>query len=156
MIIQENDIEQIIAKYEDEDTLVADVSALIKDHPMIAGFLMQESNEVLTNAEKDLLWFLVVVILSTYKDKGLSINKISVETLSRAEEKNWQTYDEIKGPYEEKIDAFFEETKEEELLAFVEDMVSIDEDSEVTTVGREVILVVCKSIIDQVRIIKEI
>ena len=47
-----------------------------------------------------------------------------------------------------RLDAFFKNYSEEDLLAFVEDILVEDEDQELTTVGKEIILICSKSLID--------
>ena len=46
------------------------------------------------------------------------------------------------------MDAFFKNYSEEDLLAFVEDILVEDDDQELTTVGKEIILICSKSLID--------
>ena len=51
---------------------------------------------------------------------------------------------------ENKLDSFFKDYPQEDLLALVEDSIQQDEDNIVTPVGREIIFVACKSIIDTI------
>jgi hypothetical protein len=51
-------------------------------------------------------------------------------------------------PFQHKADVFFKDYPQEDLLAFVEDALADDEDSEVTKEGREPMFVALKTIID--------
>ena len=54
----------------------------------------------------------------------------------------------ISRKFNEKIDPFFKDYPQEDLLAFVEDSLVQDEDSEITNEGRDYIFIALKTIID--------
>ena len=85
------------------------------------------------------------------QEEGIEIAAVADNVLNENEEKNWTVLQEQKrGPFREKVTIFFEDYPEEDLLAFVEDTVELDDDSPITAVGREVIFIAAKSIIDTV------
>jgi len=52
--------------------------------------------------------------------------------------------------FRERLDEFFEETKQEDLLAFIEDALLDDEESPVSKEGREPMFVTLKAVIDTI------
>ena len=70
-----------------------------------------------------------------------------IEEFQHHEDQNWALREEVAN-VTEAIDQYFDGFVEEDLLAFVEDMLIIDEESEITELGREVIFITAKSYID--------
>ena len=71
--------------------------------------------------------------------------------LANNEEANWELlHEQPKGTFRDKITPFFENNEQEDLLAFVEDTLEQEEDSPVTTVGRDVIFISSKTVIDSI------
>lgn len=149
-MISEEIIEEIVATYEvDTDLLVKHTSEYMEEHPTLLAYLEQESNTVLLDEEKDLQWYILVVCISAIERAGIELPTIEVEALEHAEEENWDRLEQAGGgKWRDRITPFFENYEQEDLLAFVEDMVEVDEDSPVTAVGREVIFITIKSALD--------
>ena len=62
------------------------------------------------------------------------------EEIEEIEEQNWTLLNETKAKgFREKLDAFFEDYPQEDLLAFVEDALVEDEDDFLTKEGKELI-----------------
>jgi hypothetical protein len=69
--------------------------------------------------------------------------------IDQAEEDNWALLEPVKSKrFSDKADVFFKNYPQEDLLAFVEDMLTDDENTEVTKEGREPMFVALKTIID--------
>jgi len=152
-MIPESIIEQVIDHYEnDEEAYVKALADIMETRPALLAFLGQESIDILLEDEKDILWYIVLIIYASIEQSKQEAAEISDIKLSENEEKNWTLYQEQPrgGTFRDKITAFFERYNEEDLLAFVEDTLEADDASPITTVGREVIFISAKSIIDTI------
>ena len=149
-MITEATIEQTIDYYENDQKAFIDALAKIMEtQPALLAFLSQESIDILLEEEKDILWYIVLVVYTSINNSDEQIAEITDVNLSKNEENNWTLYqDQARGSFREKITAFFEGYHQEDLLAFVEDTLEIEDDSPITAVGREVIFITSKSIID--------
>ena len=119
------------------------------EQPLLTAYIFSENFDLLTQAEKEYFLFLVLVIFFSVKNKRGELESIAAETIGKAEENNWTLLSEVKSKkFRERMDIFFEGYDQEDLLAFVEDSLSEDEEEIVTKVGREPMFVALKSIID--------
>lgn len=76
---------------------------------------------------------------------------VTEEKLGEAEEKNWELMNEVTAKrFRDRLDRFFEQYPQEDLLAFIEDALADDEDGEsiVSPESREPIFIALKSMID--------
>jgi hypothetical protein len=72
-------------------------------------------------------------------------------SLEKNEEANWETFNaQGNKQFTSILDVFFSAYPQEDLLALVEDSLQSDEESVVSQVGREIIFISCKSIIDTI------
>jgi len=149
-MVPESIIEQIIDHYEnDEEAYVKALAEIMETQPALLAFLNQESIDILLEDEKDILWYIVLVVYHSILKSEEEIAEISDETLGKKEESNWTLFQEQpRGTFREKITVFFDNYHQEDLLAFVEDTLELDDESPMTSVGREVIFISAKSIID--------
>lgn len=147
--IPEDIIDEVVAQTEKPAFLEAEWQKLANENPALIEFISSERLELLTKEESELLEYLVLVI---YSASGVVLQKkpvIHANVLEELEDKNWETWNErgAKSP-KQAIDAFFENYRQEDLLAFVEDSLGDDEDVKITNVGIEMIMVVAKTVID--------
>lgn len=149
-MISESIIEEVITHYEnDERSYVESMAQIMEGQPALLAFLSQESTEILLEEEKDILWYIVLIIYSSIGKVEDEIAVISDIKLSENEEKNWTVFQEQpRGSFRDKVTVFFDGYHEEDLLAFVEDTLEVEDNSPVTTVGRDVIFISAKSLID--------
>ncbi|MDF1696848.1 MAG: hypothetical protein P1U56_13485 [Saprospiraceae bacterium] len=149
-MINETVIEGVINHFQNDDDVYINALAEAMDaQPALLAFLKQESVDILLEEEKDILWYIVLVIIHSIHENGIDLIEINDDKLSENEEKNWTVFQEQpRGPFRDRVTVFFENYAEEDLLAFVEDTLELDEESPVTPVGREVIFIASKSIID--------
>jgi hypothetical protein len=149
--IIEANIEQLSS---DPDLYEQQVQALGEEQPLVLSYLLSDTFEILTESEKTYLLYLALVIWTSIKSHTGTIPDVSEEALGGAEEINWAKYqDSSSRRFRDRLDAFFEGSPEEDLLAFVEDALEIDDenpepDLELTKEGREPIFIGLKSIID--------
>jgi hypothetical protein len=131
-----------------EETLVA----FGKDQPAITAYLLSDSFSILLPQERELLLYLAMIIWQTITSARKEVPVIGEETWGSAEEKNWGLFDEAKGKkFRDKMDVFFADTPQEDLLAYVEDALVLDPDDEenfLTPEGRVPISVALKTMID--------
>ena len=149
-MISESIIEEVIDHYENkEETYINALAEIMDSQPALLGFLKQESTDILLEEEKDILWYIILVIYSSIEKSEIELATISDVKLSENEEKNWTLFQEQpRGSFREKVTVFFEDYHQEDLLAFVEDTLELDDSSPMTAVGRDVIFILAKSVID--------
>jgi len=128
-----------------------EVIDLFEQYPQLLSYLTQESNEILIEEERDILWYIIFVIYKSTIKSGVEIRQISHKTLMEKEEANWVLFQEQKvKSFRDKISIFFENYPQEDLLAFVEDTLETDDESPITNIGREVIFISSKTFIDSI------
>ena len=155
-MIQENVIETIILNFsENEDELEAFVEDMQEEQPVIANYLFSETFEAFTDSERSYALYLALILWQVIRSQSsdpLSPGSIQPDDLVVCEEENWdQIQASSGGTFRQRLDGFFEKTDEEDLLAFIEDALEIDEsDSEnvVTKEGREGLFISLKSVMD--------
>ncbi len=122
-----------------------------KKQPIVLGYLFSDNLKLLTDEERNLLLYIVMVIRKSYLkvNDGQEPRAINVDDISEAEEKNWSKIEDISNSdFRTKLDLFFENTPQEDLLAFIEDWLSDDEEEIVTKAAREYIFITAKTIVD--------
>lgn len=151
-MVPEEIIEQVIEYFEnDEKAYVHSLAKIMEANPALLAFLGQESIDILLEEEKDIFWYITLVIYTSVERSSFEYEDITDVKLGEWEEKNWETYQsQPRGSFRDKITPFFKNYNQEDLLAFVEDTLELDEASPITTVGREVIFISTKSIIDTI------
>ncbi len=129
------------------------VEQFAEAQPVLVAYLFNEENfHLLTDDEKGYLQYLALITwIATVQVNGPS-DAVSEEMIGEAEERNYEILEASKAKkFRERLDVFFEETTQEDLLAFAEEAVLEDEDdpeSLVTKEGREPIFVAVKTVID--------
>lgn len=145
--ISEDRINAAVANAE-QDT-ASQIASLSQQQPMILAYLVSEQFELLSSEEKDyfiyLAWVLHQSITSVEKDLPI----ITEDAIGQAEEANWEIIEKgNKKDFRKLLDPFFENTTQEDLLAFIEDALVADDEDFVTTAGRELMFVGLKTIVD--------
>ncbi|MEM9545248.1 MAG: hypothetical protein AAGA77_04710 [Bacteroidota bacterium] len=149
-MISESAIEEVIGHYEnDEKAYIQTLANIMETQPALLAFIGQESIDILLEEEKDILWYIVLIIYAAIEKSDFIIPQLSDKLVSENEEKNWTLFQEQpKGTFRDRVTVFFDGYDQEDLLAFVEDTLELDDASPMTSVGREVIFITAKSIID--------
>ncbi len=149
MFISENIIDAVVAQLEATD-FEKEVEYFGKRQPALLGYVFSEDFELLTRDELDyMLYLLIVIWKSVEKVKG-ELQPTKANALEMAEEHNWELLENVTAKhFRDRMTVFFDDSDQEDLLAFVEDaLVEDDEDSVVTKEGREPIFVALKTVID--------
>ena len=147
--INEDQIEsyaEVVGNLEDYETLLTDLS---ETQPALVSYLYSDSFQSFTLEEQRLFLFMALVIWKAIDENHDEIDELSEDDIAAAEEKNWEILQGAgKGDFRERLTPFFDDTPQEDLLAFVEDSVVPDEDNMVTEEGKEYLFISMKTIID--------
>lgn len=128
------------------DLAIADMQA---KQPILFSYLISESFKLLTKEESDYLLYLALVIWKAVNSTIGEQPILDSAKIEEIEEQNWTLFNETNARrFKEKLDAFFEQYPQEDLLAFVEDALVDDEDSFVTKEGRELLFIGLRTTID--------
>ncbi|MBK8490068.1 MAG: hypothetical protein IPL49_03955 [Saprospirales bacterium] len=81
------------------------------------------------------------------------LDPIDQDELDEQEEVNWEILNEASSPrFQDRLDPFFDQTDQEDLLAFIEDSLVLDDSEEdewkLTKEGREPIFIGLKTMVD--------
>ena len=147
-MITESTINKVLEDLNSDQDFQERLTALVQSQPAIVSYLESEGFEILSNDERDLLWYLTVVIYHSVLCSINDITRIKVKHIEAAEEKNYDTLESDHLKFSEMADILFNNYEEEDLLAFVEDTVIPDEEDFPSPVGRKVIFITMKTIID--------
>jgi hypothetical protein len=151
MFVSEDIIDEVVVAFETID-FEQEVAVLGEKQPVLLAYVLSEDFELLTNDERDWLLYLVLVIWNACEKVHGEIGPLSKNALETADELNWERLEHVTAKrFRDRMTPFFEGYKQEDLLAFVEDSLTEDEeDTEnvVTKEGREPMFVALKSVID--------
>lgn len=148
--VSETDLMNAMDELDQNEKLFFTVqNKIVASQPAVSAMFTDDELELLTDEEFDLLWFVVVTIYYCL-DKKIKIPEVSPESLSEAEEKNWEILDKTTGqPWRKRLDPFYTDYPQEDLLSFIEDSFESDEDLEISGPAKEVLFVSAKSILDK-------
>ncbi len=155
-MVSEKTIDQVVGQFEAGE---ADYDQAIREfgesQPAILSFLLSDQEGALSDDERDFLLYLAVVIWRSVGHAGPPSEKITAPEITEAEEANWALMDNAKGrTFRDRLDVFFENTPQEDLLAFIEDSLTLeevddgDEGIKITKEGVEPMFVVLKTVVD--------
>ena len=147
--VSEEVIDKVVAALEANDNYETEMESVRETQPTILAYLLSENFEVLTMEEKEYLLYLTLVIVNAAEHVNPGLPLVDQDALGEAEEENYGLINASKERrFRDKLNVFFEDTPQEDLLAFVEDSLMEEEEDLVTKVGREPMFVALKSIID--------
>jgi hypothetical protein len=152
VFITEQQLDDAVSVLQDDETIHERlVTELSEVQPAVFAFLFTENTDLFTAYEKEYLLFVLLTLWQAIRT-GVDIHdmdEIDAEELSIAEEKNWVLLESTEAKrFRDRLDVFFKDNKQTDLLAFVEDMLLDEEDELLTKEGREPMFVLLKSIID--------
>lgn len=142
-MISEATIERVLERMsEGSEDFAQDLADFGEAQPYLLAYLTQEDTEAFTASEQELLLFAAVIVYQSIVEERSEPAEVQGEKIAQAEEANYQLLqDQKRGSFTDRIDVFFDQYAEEELLAFVEDLLSPDEDSPVSAEAREAMFV---------------
>ncbi len=149
-MVSEATIEQIIAELEEEEYYQSYLEALTKQQEDLFVFYQSENFEVLLQEEYDVMIFMTLVIFgATERTIEKNVDLISIKRIEDQEEIHWMMMQEANSnAFRDRVTVFFEKSKQEDLLAFVEDTLAMDEESSISAVGREILFVTMSALIE--------
>jgi hypothetical protein len=155
--VSEEVIDKVVAALEANDNYETEMESIRETQPTILAYLLSENFEVLTMGEKEYLLYLTLVIVNAAEHVNPGLPLVDQDALGEAEEENYGLLNASKERrFRDKLNVFFEDTPQEDLLAFAEDAIVLDDENEeegeenfnVTKEGREPIFIALKSVID--------
>jgi len=147
--ISESIIDQKSETVGASDDLSEYIQGLKEHQPALLAYLFSESFELLTEGEKEYTMFLVLVVWESVWSVHPEQGKIEPTAIEKAEDSNWEKLDSSKAKdFRDKLNVFFEDTLQEDLLAFVEDALIQDEDDMISNEGRDYVFIALKTVID--------
>jgi hypothetical protein len=150
MLVSENTIDSIAEKVESKELNIDDfIETFSSEQEELWNYIEKEIFPVLTKEETDYLLFISFIIYESIIASGIEIKEIDLNNFQEIEESNWLRFEESKSKmFKAKLDVFFKDYEEEDILAFIEDMLTLEEEDVITPIGREPIFVFCKSFAD--------
>ena len=142
MKINEKQIEETIAAMEAEGF----EDQFVENQGDYWNYMNSEGFKGLSESERQMLFFVNSVIYHTCVSAETPID-FDIESFQEKEEANWSVR-EAEDKWEKAVDNYFQDYEEEDLLAFVEDMLVEEEIRRLSDIGKEVILITAKSYID--------
>lgn len=141
--------EAIAALNTSDEALEQAEQRFMSSQPHILAFITQEDLSVLTEEEQDYLFLLTLTAWDAVLRAGVDLPAVEEDDLGEAEETNYALLDTTSGStFKDRMDVFFKDYPQEDLLAFIEDALMDDEDDIVTKEGRETLFVTLKSVLD--------
>ncbi len=129
------------------------MATFAESQPVLTAYLFDDENfELLTEDEQGFMQYLALIVWESILKVNGTTPEVGEDQIGEAEEKNYEILEGTTAKkFRDRLDPFFENYKQEDLLAFVEDAVCEDEDdpeSMVTKEGREPIFISVKTVID--------
>lgn len=148
--VSENTIDAVIEDLNKSDAALEKADQAMADtQPDLMAFLTQEGFDALTDEEKDYMLMLALTIWESARRTMGELPALDTDLIGEAEEANYTLLDNASGgQFRERMDVFFKDYPQEDLLAFVEDALTDDEEDMITPEGRETLFVTLKTIID--------
>ncbi len=148
-MIQETSIERVLNRLEaGEDDFAVEIQDFAEAQPALATYLTNEEHEILSEEERSLLLFGSLVIYQSVQEERTDGVPVSEAMIGQAEEANYALMPE-KGSFRDRLTPFFEDSEEEELLAFIEDLISAEaEEESISKEARAPMFIALKTVVD--------
>ena len=153
-MVSESIIERVLERFEQDAALYEEAARHFgRQQPELLQYILSVPEGVLTPEEGEYLLYLAIIIWQSVCDARGSGKQHGGKAIEAAEEKNWELWESGSGNFNQRLDSFFEKTDQEDLLAFVEDSLTLDEEDEesnppVTKEGAEPVFIALKTLID--------
>jgi hypothetical protein len=148
-MINESTIERVLARLESgRDDFAVEIQDFAESQPYLMSYLTNEETEAFTEQEREFLLFGALVIYQSVTDQLVEPGVADVAQISAAEEANYALLQGAKGNFRDRLTPFFEQSPQEDLLAFVEDMLVADEEDNISKEGREPLFITLKTVVD--------
>ncbi len=147
-------IDQVIEELENlsETQYEQRMEVFAEAQPVIFTWLFSEQFDLLNEDEKGYLQYLALIAWSSIEKANGPLETASEDQIGEAEERNYEMIElATANNFRGRLDVFFDNTTQEDLLAFAEEAVLEEEDepeSLVSKEGREPIFIALKTMID--------
>ncbi|MCC6459688.1 MAG: hypothetical protein IT260_04435 [Saprospiraceae bacterium] len=154
--VSEDILDNIIDELDqmDDDQYENRMEQFSKEQPVLVAYLFDEETfHLLTEDEKGYVQYLSLIVWLANARVNGPVESVSEEMIGQAEERNYELLEASTAKnFRDRLNVFFENTPQEDLLAFAEEAV-LDEEEEggeplVTKEGREPIFIAVKTVID--------
>jgi hypothetical protein len=147
--VSDVDLMNVMDQLDQDEKLFFETQEKIVDtQPAVSALFGDDELTLLSDDEFDLLWFVVVTLYFSISTK-YKVPVIDIEKLTIAEERNWEILGKDPSlPWRSRLDLFYDQYPQEDLLSFIEDSFESDEDLKISGPAREVLFVAAKSILD--------
>jgi hypothetical protein len=148
-MIKEATIERVIERLEvGEEDFALEIQDFAHAQPHLTAYLTNEENESFNDEERTLLLFGAIVIYQSVTDELTDPSLATEAMIGQAEEDN-SALMPATGILRDRFTPFFEESDEEELLAFIEDLLVAEEgDDTISKEAREPMFIALKTVVD--------
>ena len=152
--VSEDTIDAVIEELEtySDEQYEQQMQAFSEAQPVLFSWLFSEHFDLLNEDEKGYLQYLSLIAWKSIVKANGVVEAVSEDQIGEAEEKNYEILELSTGKkFRDRLDPFFENTDQTELIAFAEEAVLEDEDdpeSLVTKEGREPIFIALKTMVD--------
>lgn len=150
-MIAESTIDRTLDRLENAgDDYEVQIQDFADDQPELMDYLTNEDAEAFTETERELLLFAALVVYQSIDDERSGLRTATGDQIATAEERNYAVLSAARGgSLRDRLTPFFEQSGEEELLAFIEDLtLSEDEESSISNEAREPFFVTLKTVMD--------
>ena len=150
-MIAEATIDRTLDRLENAgDDYEVQIQDFADDQPELMDYLTNEDAEAFTETERELLLFAALVVYQSIDDERSGLRTATGDQIATAEERNYAVLSAARGgSLRDRLTPFFEQSGEEELLAFIEDLtLSEDEESSISNEAREPFFVTLKTVMD--------
>jgi hypothetical protein len=152
--VSEQVIEEAMAAFELSEKTEKTVKKTFQENQqMLYTYLFSDSFSFLKDGEKEIFLYLALLVYKSFNTVNPDLEVITEATIGQYEERNWEKWNEAKGKTAtDKLDTFFLNYPQEDLLALIEDSL-IDEEEEdnyfnFTKEGKEIMIIGLKTLID--------
>ena len=133
-------IESALELLEEEQAVEEAMVEFAAEQAAFVQYLSHETFDLLTEDERGYLQYLVLVMWTSVKTECGNLQPLRGDIIERWEEQCWTWLEATVGkPMSQRLDLFFEEIDQEELLAFAEDSL-VDPDADTDGSGEDVAL----------------
>ncbi|HLP94243.1 MAG: hypothetical protein J0M29_19275 [Chitinophagales bacterium] len=154
--VSEKDIDATIEALENysDEQYEKQMEAFAEAQPVIFAWLFSEEFELLTEDERGYLQYLALIAWKANEKVNGPVGAVSEDEIGEAEEQNYAILEaHTAKKFRDRLNPFFENTSQEDLLAFAEEAVLENEDKDdpdaiVTKEGREPIFIAIKTLVD--------
>ena len=151
MLVPEKHINRVINLFDTGELNAEKVLDHIFDkHESLFQYCHSGILDPLPDDDRAFFFFLLAVVMKSLEEVLGNDLILSIQSILDAEENNWALFNDQKGPFRARLDAFYTDYPEEDLLSFAEDSLDVEESENLSLASRELIFITIKSIIDSV------